>query len=113
MRKLIQGIFPTSIKFLMLPITMRLFLRHRIGCRLMGYEFFGLNGLDKQLIEVIGNKPGYFVEIGANDGFAASNTKHLELFHGWKGILIDQFLNKQEGVTLTGEIQQKSSNRLA
>jgi len=33
--------------------------------------------------------PGYFLEIGANDGFSLSNTVYLEDNFGWRGILIE------------------------
>ena len=32
---------------------------------------------------------GYFLEIGANDGFTLSNTHYLEQFFGWKGLLVE------------------------
>jgi FkbM family methyltransferase len=56
-----------------------------------GTKYWGLQGLDKKLIAVIGNKPGFFVELGANDGISQSNTKHLEMFHGWRGVLIEPY----------------------
>ena len=31
----------------------------------------------------------FYVEIGANDGISQSNTKYLELYDGWSGILIE------------------------
>lgn len=34
-------------------------------------------------------RPGFFVEIGANDGFNLSNTVYLEECFGWNGILIE------------------------
>ena len=34
-------------------------------------------------------RPGFFLEIGANDGFTLSNTVYLEECFGWKGILIE------------------------
>ena len=34
-------------------------------------------------------KPGYFVEIGANDGFTFSNTLYLEEYFDWSGLLIE------------------------
>jgi hypothetical protein len=85
----LQSFIPASIKFMFLPAALRLFMRYRFGCKLLGYEFFGLNNLDAKLINIIGQDRSYFVEIGANDGFTASNTKHLELFHNWQGILIE------------------------
>ena len=50
---------------------------------------FGLNGLDTKLREWIDNAPNYYIEIGANDGVAQSNTLSLELFDGWRGLLIE------------------------
>ncbi len=34
-------------------------------------------------------KSGYFLEIGANDGFTLSNTIYLEEQFGWSGLLIE------------------------
>jgi FkbM family methyltransferase len=56
-----------------------------------GTKYWGLQDLDKKLIAIIGNKPGFFVELGANDGISQSNTKHLEMFHGWRGVLIEPY----------------------
>jgi FkbM family methyltransferase len=56
-----------------------------------GTKYWGLEDLDKKLIAIIGNKPGFFVELGANDGISQSNTKHLEMFHGWRGVLIEPY----------------------
>jgi FkbM family methyltransferase len=56
-----------------------------------GTKYWGLQDLDKKLIAVIGNKPGFFVELGANDGISQSNTKHLEMFHGWRGVLVEPY----------------------
>jgi len=35
------------------------------------------------------SKRGFYVELGANNGFTQSNTLHLEVEHGWSGILIE------------------------
>lgn len=56
-----------------------------------GTKYWGLGDLDKKLISVMGYGPGYFVELGANDGISQSNTKHLEMFHGWRGVLIEPY----------------------
>ena len=50
---------------------------------------FGLNGLDSKVIGAMGKRNGYYIEIGANDGILQSNTLQLELFHGWRGVLIE------------------------
>ena len=34
-------------------------------------------------------QPGYFLEIGANDGFTLSNTIYLEEKFGWDGLLVE------------------------
>ncbi len=56
-----------------------------------GTKYWGLEDLDKKLIAIIGNKPGFFVELGANDGISQSNTKHIEMFHDWRGVLIEPY----------------------
>jgi len=50
---------------------------------------FELPTLEQKLLGVIDKLPSYYVEIGANDGVAQSNTLALELFYGWKGLLIE------------------------
>jgi FkbM family methyltransferase len=54
-------------------------------------KYFGLNDLDKKLSVYLKKSKGYFVELGANDGLSQSNTKHFELFRGWKGVLVEPF----------------------
>jgi FkbM family methyltransferase len=61
------------------------------------YEFFGnpkysrpgLYDLDKKLENFINFKDGFFIEVGANNGYYQSNTYYLEKFLGWKGILVE------------------------
>jgi hypothetical protein len=36
---------------------------------------------------------GFYVDVGANDGRAASNTYHLEKFQNWKGVLIEPIMH--------------------
>jgi FkbM family methyltransferase len=56
--------------------------------------FRGLNGLDRHLAEHLDlSRPGFFVELGANDGLRQSNTYFLEQVHGWRGVLIEPALN--------------------
>ena len=52
-------------------------------------NYFAQNNLDKKLTKYIGYKNGFFVELGANDGFTASNTLHYEIKYNWRGILIE------------------------
>ncbi len=64
-------------------------LRNRFLSRAFGMIYFGLNNLDRKILEYIDYNGGYFVELGANDGIRQSNTKHLELYKGWSGVLIE------------------------
>lgn len=48
--------------------------------------------------------PGYFLEIGANDGFTLSNTHYLEKCFGWMGLLVEANPKFRES------LQQRSSN---
>ncbi|NDB26135.1 MAG: FkbM family methyltransferase [Gammaproteobacteria bacterium] len=73
----------------MLKILKFLALRSSFVARRLGFVWFGLNGLDAEILKVMCKREGYFIELGANDGISQSNTKHLELFHGWKGLLIE------------------------
>ena len=50
---------------------------------------YGLKGLDARLAEVIDLRGGFFVEAGANDGLAESNTLLFERHLGWSGVLIE------------------------
>lgn len=70
----------------------KLFLGNRILPRLGGYEYFAAGEFEK-IFDWLGltDQPGYFVEAGACDGFSSSNTKYLELFCGWRGLLIEPY----------------------
>ena len=60
-------------------------------------QIFGLpfnehtSQLNQDVFALLANrfKQGFFVEVGANDGFNLSNTVYLEECFGWKGILIE------------------------
>ena len=47
--------------------------------------------LNQDVFALLANKfkPGFFIEIGANDGFTLSNTLTLEQHHNWEGLLIE------------------------
>ena len=60
-------------------------------------EFFGsdrysrpaLNDIDRKLQKHLPHRDGVFIEVGANDGFAQSNTYYFERMQGWTGVLIE------------------------
>lgn len=75
--------------------------------RRLGYVARSLSdrGQDRWVIEEVfpGRRGGFFLELGAADGFSESNTFILEKRHGWNGIciepnpvLFDQLVNKYE-----------------
>ncbi len=75
-----------------LPFAIKAFIhRSRLLSLIWGNIWFGLNKIDKQLSKLIATNRGYFVELGGNDGLNQSNTKHLELFRGWRGVLVEPF----------------------
>ena len=62
----------------------------------------GANGLDESLARYIGKiDGGFFIEIGGNDGISQSNTKYLELFRGWRGLLVEPEPENFRRMTLT------------
>lgn len=48
-----------------------------------------INGIDKELLRYLPRTPGFFVEVGGNDGINQSNTFILEKIHGWNGLLVE------------------------
>lgn len=53
------------------------------------YSRPALYDIDRKLEKYLTKKNGFFIEVGANDGFKQSNTYYLERFRGWTGILIE------------------------
>jgi len=47
------------------------------------------SALHETLVKHLPSRPGFYVELGANDGVTGSNTLFLELFRGWRGLLIE------------------------
>ena len=45
--------------------------------------------LDQKLVKKMNLEHGVFIEVGANNGLTQSNTKLLEEYYGWTGILIE------------------------
>lgn len=50
---------------------------------------YALNELDLKLLPFLGNRRGFFIEAGANDGVTQSNTLFYERHRGWRGLLIE------------------------
>lgn len=73
----------------------RRFFGHRIILleRWSGRQSYGLKGLDDKVRDIMQAKNGFYVELGANDGRSQSNTLQLELFDGWRGVLIEPVPN--------------------
>lgn len=52
-------------------------------------QYNSLNQLDRQLEKYVNYNNGYFVELGANDGVAQSNSLYFEKYRGWRGLLVE------------------------
>ena len=51
---------------------------------------FSASEIDQQVFQYLGKrKLGFYIEIGANNGIDQSNTKMLEVYYGWRGVLIE------------------------
>ena len=64
----------------------------RTVCEYVGIDRYSrpaLNSLDVKLEKYLNYKNGFFIEVGANDGFAQSNTYYFEKLRGWHGILVE------------------------
>ncbi len=65
--------------------------------RIFKFSNFAPDNIDQKLSKYLNYEYGYFVELGANDGFTESNTLYLEIKKHWRGVLVeplpDQFLN--------------------
>lgn len=53
------------------------------------YSRPAIGDLDGTLARHLPDRPGFFVEAGAHDGYTASNTYYLERFKGWTGVLVE------------------------
>ena len=70
----------------LIPKSLRNFLKRLIT---FNFKYYGLYSIDKKLRKYMNYKNGFFVELGANDGVAQSNTLYFEKNKGWRGILIE------------------------
>ena len=69
-------------------LSRRVFLSKSLFKLLFSEGYTALNELDRKMEGELPEK-GFFLEIGGNDGISQSNTKHLELYKGWHGILVE------------------------
>lgn len=74
-----------TLKVLVKPLV----FNNRVLASFFGKQFFGLNQLDRKILDHVNFRNGFFVELGANDGITQSNTKHFELYKNWHGVLIE------------------------
>jgi FkbM family methyltransferase len=89
--------FRKSIKFALTrllggSLEQVLFQWRRISMRVnvwLGRPYTALYGMDRKLEQYIGYRGGTFIEAGANDGIAQSNSYFLENKYGWKGVLVE------------------------
>jgi FkbM family methyltransferase len=54
----------------------------------MAPAFYAQHGEDRALLEFFDGAPGFYVDVGANDGLSNSNTAALDTM-GWRGLLIE------------------------
>ncbi len=66
----------------------------RMVKRLYNINYSSKNELYKQMIKYLNYDHGYYIELGAYDGIAQSNTYLLERKFKWKGLLIEPSPNK-------------------
>ena len=50
---------------------------------------FSINNLDRKLENYVDYDNGYFVELGANNGYSQSNSLYFELKRNWIGVLVE------------------------
>jgi FkbM family methyltransferase len=89
--------FRKSIKFALIrlfggSLEQMLFHWRRLSMRVnvwIGRPYTALYGMDRKLEQYIGYRGGVFIEAGANDGIAQSNSYFLENKYGWKGVLVE------------------------
>jgi FkbM family methyltransferase len=56
---------------------------------LLGRPYTALYSMDRRLERYLDFRGGTFIEAGANDGIAQSNTYFLERKYGWRGVLVE------------------------
>lgn len=80
LKKIIEGITP--------PMLYQWFRRMYNG------KYLSKDGLDKKMEKYLNKDNGFYIELGANNGYVQSNTYYFEKSRNWKGVLIEPALNK-------------------
>jgi FkbM family methyltransferase len=79
LRKLIKNILPDQYYNDLFYFFIRIFKNSR----------FSLNKIDLKLEKYINYNSGFYVELGANNGFKQSNTLFFEIKKKWQGVLVE------------------------
>lgn len=74
-------------------------LQSNLLTKTLSLRYFSLNSIDQQIEKYLDFDFGYFVELGANDGVNQSNTLYFERFRGWKGVLVEPYLQNFNQLT--------------
>jgi len=70
------------------------------------YSSTGNDGIIEKIFDILGLKPGFFVEFGALDGIKGSNCKKLH-DEGWEGLFIESSAEKFELLKKNYENEEK------
>ncbi|HEU4781644.1 MAG TPA: FkbM family methyltransferase [Steroidobacteraceae bacterium] len=89
--------FRKSVKFALTrllggSLEQLLFQWRRLSMRVnvwAGRPYTALYGMDRKLEKYLNFRGGTFIEAGANDGIAQSNSYFLENKYGWNGLLVE------------------------
>jgi FkbM family methyltransferase len=67
----------------------KLFLKSDSLSKITRVRYNGLSKIDRRIEKHLDFNNGFFVELGANDGIAQSNSLYFERYKNWSGILIE------------------------
>lgn len=91
-RNILRKALIVLVKNLLPPVITRAIRWNRLGPHPYS-KYKAKNRIDKQMLQFINYRTGFFVEIGAGDGIYLSNTYYFEKNLGWRGILVDPVLH--------------------
>ena len=77
------------IKIVIIKIFPRKAVNSLVYLRSFFKKFHSLNQIDKELSQLLENRDGFYVEIGANDGISQSNSLFFERKRNWIGVLVE------------------------